>query len=94
MGASTDLPTADRPRPDLTGDRAAGPVPGAAPAVAEVGADLPIEAPDADAAEQAREVRPDEGDAPPAPAPSAAEADEFDAMEQSIVVETDEDDYR
>ncbi|WP_462186503.1 MULTISPECIES: hypothetical protein [unclassified Frankia] len=57
--------------------------------------DLPIEAPDADAVEQAREIRP----ADPAPRwlPSAppVEADEYDVVEQSIVVETDEDDdYR
>ncbi len=56
-------------------------------------ADLPLEAPDADAAEQAREVR------PPTSAPlvfpaSPSEADEFDVVEQSIVVETDEDEYR
>ncbi|KJE19842.1 hypothetical protein FF36_05872 [Frankia torreyi] len=53
---------------------------------------LPLEAPDADAAEQAREVRPPTG-APPVPPAPPSEADEFDVVEQSIVVETDEDDY-
>ncbi|CAJ64678.1 MULTISPECIES: hypothetical protein [Frankia] len=53
---------------------------------------LPLETPDADAAEQAREVRPPAG-APPVPPARPSEADEFDVVEQSIVVETDEDDY-
>ncbi|WP_261553656.1 hypothetical protein [Frankia tisae] len=56
-------------------------------------AGLPLEAPDADAAEQAREVRPPAGAPPVLPAPPS-EADEFDVVEQSIVVETDEDEYR
>ncbi|SNQ45894.1 conserved hypothetical protein [Frankia canadensis] len=57
---------------------------------------LPLEAPDADAAEQAREVRPPQTAAgrPSAPAAPPAEVDEFDLVEQSIIVEMDEDDYR
>ncbi|MCM3887418.1 hypothetical protein [Frankia sp. R82] len=53
---------------------------------------LPLEASDADAAEQAREVRPPDSGATVVDALS--EVDEFDRVEQSIVVETDEDDYR
>ncbi len=55
---------------------------------------LPLETPDADAAEQAREVRPAQQAAPVVPAAPPAEVDEFDLVEQSIIVETDEDDYR
>ncbi|WP_198946107.1 hypothetical protein [Pseudofrankia asymbiotica] len=53
--------------------------------------ELPLDVPDADAAEQAREVRPDDSEAPP---PVVAEADEYDAVEQSLEVKEDEDDYR
>ncbi|MCK9893770.1 hypothetical protein [Frankia sp. AgB32] len=58
------------------------------------GSELPLEAPDADAAEQAREVRPPQQVAPAVPAAPTVEVDEFDLVEQSIIVETDEDDYR
>ncbi|OAA24905.1 hypothetical protein UG55_102711 [Frankia sp. EI5c] len=65
-----------------------------------------LDVPDADAAEQSRELRPSEaqetaqetqdsgaGAAPPHP--GAAEADEFDAVEQNLVVEQDdEEEYR
>ncbi|MCM3923865.1 hypothetical protein ND748_19600 [Frankia sp. AiPs1] len=53
---------------------------------------LPLEVSDADAAEQAREVRPAAG-APPVLSAPPSEADEFDVVEQSIVVDNDEDDY-
>lgn len=58
-----------------------------------------LEVPDADAAEQSRELRPpDPADAPTTdvpPRPGAAEADEFDAVEQNFVVEQDdEEEYR
>jgi hypothetical protein len=55
--------------------------------------EIPQDVPAADAADQAREVRPAEADADSAPTP--VEADEYDAVEQSLVVENDEeDDYR
>lgn len=49
------------------------------------------EAPEADAAEQHTELR--DAEAPP-PSPSAAAVDEADAVEQSRVVDLDEDEYR
>jgi hypothetical protein len=55
----------------------------------------PIDIPDADAAEQARELRDLDPPATILPTgPGPAEVDEFDAVEQSLVVEDDEDDYR
>ncbi|MCL9758378.1 hypothetical protein [Frankia sp. AiPa1] len=54
---------------------------------------LPLEAPDADAAEQAQEVSPPQP-TPTLPVGRSGEADEFDLVEQSIDVETDEDEYR
>ncbi len=54
-------------------------------------AELPLDAPDADRAEQEQEVVPAE---PPTGAPLPPEVDEYDAAEQSIVVELDEDEYR
>jgi hypothetical protein len=57
--------------------------------------ELPLDVPAADAAEQAREMRETRLDDPPAPPPIAAEADEYDAVEQSLEVEEeDEDAYR
>lgn len=50
------------------------------------------ETPEADAAEQHTDVRP-EGDDPPAPI-DTTEADEADAAEQARIVSLDEDDYR
>ncbi|MFD3919806.1 hypothetical protein [Streptomyces sp. NPDC058595] len=50
------------------------------------------ETPEADAAEQHRDVRP-EGDDPRAPL-DTTEADEADAAEQARIVSLDEDDYR
>lgn len=50
------------------------------------------EIPEADAAEQHTDVRP-EGDDPPAPI-DTTEADEADAAEQARIVSLDEDDYR
>ncbi|WP_405794994.1 hypothetical protein [Streptomyces sp. NBC_01506] len=50
------------------------------------------ETPEADAAEQHTDVRP-EGDDPPAPV-GTTEADEADAAEQARIVSQDEDDYR
>lgn len=50
------------------------------------------EIPEADAAEQHTDVRP-EGDDPPAPL-DTTEADEADAAEQARIVSLDEDDYR
>ncbi|MFD3484342.1 hypothetical protein [Streptomyces sp. NPDC058665] len=64
----------------------------------EAGADsgeleeLDEETPEADAAEQHRDVRPS-GDDPPAPI-GTEEADEADAAEQARIVSLDEDDYR
>jgi hypothetical protein len=60
------------------------------------GTGLPLEAPDADAAEQAREIRPPQptGGGPGVPEAVPSEVDEFDLVEQSIIVEDDEDDYR
>jgi hypothetical protein len=54
-------------------------------------ADIPMDVPDADAAEQARDLRPGEAEVV---ASSSAEVNEFDAVEQSLVIEEDEDDYR
>jgi hypothetical protein len=55
---------------------------------------LPLDVPDTDAAEALREIRPaDEAEWEPRGA-LPFDADEYDAAEQSIVVETDEDDYR
>ncbi|WP_405675882.1 hypothetical protein OG292_11965 [Streptomyces sp. NBC_01511] len=54
--------------------------------------DLDEETPEADAAEQRADVRP-EGDDPPAPI-DTTEADETDAAEQARIVSLDEDDYR
>lgn len=55
--------------------------------------EVPSDVPDADAAEQARETRPD--DTPVLPTRlTSDDVDEFDAVEQHIVVEDDEDDYR
>lgn len=57
--------------------------------------DLPLDVPEPDAAEQARELRHPEPVAPPAISRSdIAEVDEYDAVEQSLIVEEDEDDYR
>lgn len=54
--------------------------------------ELGEETPEADAAEQHRDVQPSEDD-PPAPV-DTAEADETDAAEQARIVSLDEDDYR
>jgi len=51
-----------------------------------------LEAPEADAAEQHQPVRPEDGDQPIEDRPF--DVDEYDAAEQSRVVELDEDDYR
>jgi hypothetical protein len=57
--------------------------------------EIPQDVPAADAADQAREVRPAEADADADSAPTSVEANEYDAVEQSLVVENDEeDDYR
>jgi hypothetical protein len=59
--------------------------------------EIPIDVPVADAAEQAREIRPAEpADAQTAPprAAEAGEAAEYDAVEQSLEVADDEDEYR
>ncbi|WP_018502234.1 hypothetical protein [Parafrankia discariae] len=61
--------------------------------------DPPLDVPDADAAEQSRELRPSGtpqgGPAEAAQSAEAREVDEFDAVEQSIVVEQDdEEEYR
>ncbi|MBL7500828.1 hypothetical protein I6A84_09360 [Frankia sp. CNm7] len=56
--------------------------------------ELPLDVPDADAAEQARALRPDETPPRPPPLRERPEVDEYDAVEQSLVVEDDEDDYR
>ncbi|EFC81519.1 hypothetical protein [Parafrankia sp. EUN1f] len=58
-----------------------------------------LEVPDADAAEQSRELRPaDVADTPAADGPRVtrpAEADEFDTVEQNLVVDQDdEEEYR
>jgi hypothetical protein len=50
-----------------------------------------MDVPDADAAEQARGLRPEE---PEQAASGLAEVDEFDAVEQRLIIEEDEDDYR
>jgi hypothetical protein len=54
---------------------------------------VPVDVPDADAVEQARQVLPDE---PPQPTHvhGGSEADEYDAVEQAVEVEEDEDAYR
>jgi hypothetical protein len=54
-------------------------------------ADRDPEAPEADAAEQAAPVRP--GDAPPE-VRRGWEVGEWDAAEQAVVIDLDEDDYR
>ncbi len=54
-------------------------------------ADKDPEAPEADAAEQARPVRP--GDAPQE-VRRGWEVGEWDAVEQSVIIDLDEDDYR
>jgi hypothetical protein len=54
-------------------------------------ADIPMDVPDADAAEQARDLRPEEPEVAPSSSP---EVNEFDAVEQSLIIEEDEDDYR
>ncbi|MCK9875745.1 hypothetical protein MXD59_08155 [Frankia sp. Ag45/Mut15] len=83
MGASTELPGSGRTLASLP--------PESVPA-----GHLPLETPDADAVEQAREVRPREAGSTvlASEVDTAGEVDEFDRVEQSIVVETDEDDYR
>jgi hypothetical protein len=54
-----------------------------------------IDVPEGDAAEQARELRePGQAADGGGPASVEVEVDEFDAVEQSLVVEDDEDDYR
>jgi hypothetical protein len=50
-----------------------------------------MDVPDADAAEQARDLRPG---GPEVATSSSAEVNEFDAVEQSLIIEEDEDDYR
>ncbi|WP_131765476.1 hypothetical protein [Candidatus Protofrankia californiensis] len=50
--------------------------------------------PDADAAEQAREVLAHDPLPLAAPWPSSLEVDEYDAAEQRIIVDVDEDEYR
>jgi hypothetical protein len=52
---------------------------------------LPIDVPDADAAEQLREIHPTEPEPLP---PIPFDADEYDAAEQNIVVADDDEDYR
>jgi len=57
--------------------------------------ELPLDVPDADAAEQAREVRPDVSPPPPPALVEEDEADEYDAVEQRLeVAQDEEDDYR
>ncbi|CAI7973636.1 MULTISPECIES: hypothetical protein [Parafrankia] len=61
--------------------------------------DPPLDVPDADAAEQSRELRPSgttqAGLVEGAQGTQAREVDEFDAVEQSIVVDQDdEEEYR
>ena len=58
----------------------------------EDGEELPQEAPEADAAEQHTEIRPDRDDPLTAFDPNVA--DEADAIEQARVVALDEDDYK
>lgn len=54
-------------------------------------AELPLDAPDADRVEQEQDLIPTE---PLAGTSTSPEVDEYDAAEQSIVVELDEDEYR
>jgi hypothetical protein len=55
---------------------------------------VPVDVPDADAIEQARQVRPDELTLP-THVHDGSEADEYDAVEQAVEVQDDgEDDYR
>ncbi|MFF3980931.1 hypothetical protein [Streptomyces sp. NPDC001828] len=60
--------------------------------VADGAAELSAEAPEADAAEQHTDVRPDQDD--PLSQVDPAAANEADAVEQARVVALDEDDYR
>jgi hypothetical protein len=54
---------------------------------------VPVEASDADAVDQARQVRPD-GLTAPTRVHEGSEADEYDAVEQSVEIDDDEDAYR
>nr|WP_037573101.1 hypothetical protein [Phaeacidiphilus oryzae] len=69
----------------------------AEPQAAPDNAELDIEAPEADTAEQRHDVAEDENGDSALPDPGAGspiEADPYDAAEQRRVVQIDEDDYR
>jgi hypothetical protein len=56
--------------------------------------EIDVEAPEADATEQLKEVSPDQDDAPEEVAADADNSDVADRAEQARVVTLDEDDYR
>jgi hypothetical protein len=64
-----------------------------APTELPIDLQLPLDVPDADAVEQARQVRPVD---PPEPSHvhDGPEADEYDAVQQGLEVVDDEDEYR